>query len=149
MRTYTPKPGDIHHEWHLIDASGQTLGRMATRITRLLMGKNKAIFTPNLDTGDYVVVINAEKVHFTGTKKGTLKLYYRHSMYPGGFKSTSLDKMMEDNPTRVITLAVKGMLPHTRLGAAMFRRLKVYAGAEHPYQAQVKTKTSAPEAAKT
>ena len=138
MKTYSAKPADIKREWHLIDASGKTLGRIATQAARLLMGKHKPMFSPNLDTGDFVVVINAEKVHVTGNKIQK-KLYYRHSGYPGGLKTITLEKMMHDHPTRVIEYAVKGMVPHTRLGANMMKKLKVYAGEKHPHLGQVKT----------
>ena len=136
MKTYSTKRADIERRWHLIDASDKTLGRLATRIASLLMGKHKPIFSPNLDTGDFVVVINADKVHITGNK-AKQKLYYRHSGYPGGLKSISLEKMMQTNPTRVIEHAVNGMLPHTRLGASMKKRLKVYAGETHPHPVQM------------
>jgi len=135
MKTYSTKLSDIKREWHVIDASGKVLGRLATEVARLLMGKHKPIFTRNLDTGDYVVVINADKVHVTGNK-AKQKLYYRHSGYPGGLKSISLEKMMQTNPTRVIEHAVKGMLPHNRLGASMRKKLKVYVGDTHPHLAQ-------------
>src|SRR3972149_4757553 len=138
MKTYSARPADIERAWHLIDAADQTLGRLSTRIARLLMGKHKPIFTPSQDTGDFVVVINAEKVRFTGNK-GRQKLYYRHSGYPGGFKSISLEKMMQNFPTRAIEHAVRGMLPHTRLGARMKKRLRVYAGAAHPHESQFQT----------
>jgi large subunit ribosomal protein L13 len=138
MKTYSAKPTDIQREWHLIDASGQTLGRLATRVARLLMGKHKPMFTPNQDTGDFVVIINAEKIKVTGDKLEK-KVYYRHSGYPGGLKRVPLEKMMNDYPIRVIEHAVKGMLPHTRLGARMFKKLKVYAGEHHPHLGQVKT----------
>jgi len=137
MKTYSVKPSDIKREWHVIDASDQILGRLATQIARLLIGKHKPIFSRNLDVGDYVVVINADKVRITGNK-AKQKLYYRHSGYPGGLKSISLEKMMQTNPTRVIEHAVKGMLPHNRLGASMRRKLKVYAGDTHPHLAQKK-----------
>jgi large subunit ribosomal protein L13 len=120
-----------------MDASGKTLGRLASEVAGLLKGKHKPIYSPHLDVGDYVIVVNAAKVRVTGNKL-TQKIYYRHSQYPGGLKSTSLKRMMETYPTRVIEHAVKGMLPHNRLGAAMFKKLKVYPGAEHPHQAQVK-----------
>ncbi len=139
-KTYNTKASDIKHEWHVIDASGQTLGRLATRVATLLMGKHKPIFTRNLDTGDYVVVINAEKVRVTGNKPQQ-KLYYRHSGYPGGFKSISLEKLMPAKPALVIEHAVKGMLPHTKLGAKMMKKLRVYAGDAHPHAAQIKTGT--------
>ena len=137
MRTYSTKESDIERKWWVIDASGRTLGRLATEIAVLLRGKHKPIYSPHLDVGDFVVVINAAKIRVTGNKP-TKKIYYRHSQYPGGLKSISLERMLEKHPTRVIEYAVKGMLPHNRLGAAMFKKLKVYPGAEHPHQAQVK-----------
>ena len=137
MDTYSTKASDIKKQWHVIDASDKILGRLAVRVAILLMGKHKPIFSRNLDTGDFVVVINADKVRVTGNKLKQ-KLYYRHSGYPGGLKSTSLEKMMQTNPARVIEYAVKGMLPHNRLGARMIRKLRVYVGKNHPYQAQVK-----------
>jgi large subunit ribosomal protein L13 len=137
MKTYSTKASDIEREWHVIDASGKTLGRLASEVARLLRGKHKPIYVPHLDTGDYVIVINADKVRVTGNK-AKQKLYYRHSGYPGGLKSTSLAEMMESHPTRVIEHAVKGMLPKNPLGRAMFKKLKVYAGPNHPHQAQVK-----------
>ncbi len=136
MKTYSTKIKDIERKWHVIDASGRTLGKLATEAARLLMGKHKPTFSPNLDTGDNVVVINAEKIQVTGNKLKQ-KQYYRHSDYPGGFRSTSLEKMMQDDPTRVIEHAVRGMLPHTRLGAQMRKKLRVYAGGSHPHLAQV------------
>jgi large subunit ribosomal protein L13 len=136
LKTYSTKIKDIERKWHVIDASGRTLGKLATEAATLLMGKHKPTFSPNLDTGDNVVVINAEKVQVTGNKLKQ-KQYYRHSDYPGGFRSTSLEKMMQDNPTRVIEHAVRGMLPHTRLGAQMRKKLRVYAGDSHPHLAQV------------
>jgi large subunit ribosomal protein L13 len=137
MKTYSTKASDIERKWHVIDASGKTLGRLASEVARLLRGKHKPIYVPHLDTGDYVIVINADKVRVTGNK-AKQKLYYRHSGYPGGLKSTSLAEMMESHPTRVIEHAVKGMLPKNPLGRAMFKKLKVYAGPNHPHQAQVK-----------
>lgn len=137
MNTYSTKASDIKREWHVIDARDQILGKVATQAARLLMGKHKPMFTRNLDTGDYVVIINAEKVRFTGNK-GRQKLYYRHSGYPGGFKSVSLERMLETHPTRVIEHAVKGMLPHNRLAASMMKKLKICIGENHPYAAQVK-----------
>jgi large subunit ribosomal protein L13 len=136
LKTYSTKIKDIERKWHVMDASGRTLGKLATEAARLLMGKHKPTFSPNLDTGDNVVVINAEKIQVTGNKLKQ-KQYYRHSDYPGGFRSTSLEKMMQDNPTRVIEHAVRGMLPHTRLGAQMRKKLRVYAGDSHPHLAQV------------
>jgi large subunit ribosomal protein L13 len=135
MKTYTARPADIEREWHVIDAADKTLGRLSSQIARLLMGKHKPIFTPSQDTGDYVVVINAEQVRVTG-KKAQQKVYYRHSGYPGGLKSITLEKMMQQFPTRAIQYAVNGMIPHTRLGRQMKKRLKVYAGATHPHLAQ-------------
>lgn len=137
MKTYTAKAADIEREWHIIDATDKTLGRLSTQIARMLMGKHKPIYTPSQDTGDFVVVINAEKVRITGNK-GQQKLYYRHSGYPGGLKSISLEKTLQTHPTRVLEYAVKGMLPHTRLGNVMRKRLKVYAGDKHPHAAQFK-----------
>jgi large subunit ribosomal protein L13 len=138
MKTYTAKPADVQREWHVMDAAGQTLGRLSTQAARLLMGKHKPIFSPAADTGDFVVVINAEKVRVTG-KKAAQKLYYRHSGYPGGFKSVRLDKLMQEHPTRALEHAINGMLPHTHLGAVMRRRLRVYAGETHPHLSQIKT----------
>ena len=135
MKTYSAKPADIQRAWHSFDATDQTLGRLCTQIARLLMGKHKPMFTPNQDTGDFVVVTNAEKISVTGAKLQK-KMYHRHSGYPGGFRSVSLAEMMEKHPTRVIEHAVKGMLPRNRLGAKMLKRLKVYAGEAHPHQAQ-------------
>jgi len=135
VKTYSTKVSEIKRDWHVIDATDQVLGRLATRVARLLMGKHKPIFSRNLDVGDYVVIINAEKVRVTGDK-AKQKVYYRHSGYPGGLKSITYDKLMQDNPTRVIEHAVKGMLPHTRLGANMMKKLKVYVGDTHPHLAQ-------------
>lgn len=135
MKTYNAKPHEVEQNWLLVDAEGQTLGRMASGIATRLRGKHKAEFTPHVDTGDYVVVINAEKVRVTGNK-ATDKLYYSHSGYPGGLKSISFEKLQERSPEKVIKLAVKGMLPRTPLGRAMFKKLKVYAGTDHPHSAQ-------------
>jgi large subunit ribosomal protein L13 len=136
MKTYSVKESDVKRKWHVIDASGQTLGKLATSVARILMGKNKPIFVNNLDTGDYVVVTNATKITVTG-KKMKDKFYYRHSMYPGGLKSVSLEKMLNTHPERVIEHAVKGMLPRNKLGRAMIKKLKVYPGDSHPHKAQV------------
>ncbi len=144
MKTYSTKASDIKREWHVIDASDKILGRLATEAARLLMGKHKPTFCRHLDTGDYVVVINTDKVRVTGDK-AKQKFYHRHSGYPGGFKSTSLEKMMQTHPTRVIEHAVKGMLPHNRLGAKMMKKLKVYVGDTHPHQAQVEATSVKPE----
>jgi large subunit ribosomal protein L13 len=137
LKTYSTKASEIKREWHLIDASDKVLGRLATQIAGLLMGKHKPIFCRHLDTGDYVVVINAEKIRVTGNK-AKQKLYYRHSGYPGGLKSVSLERMMQTHPTRVIEYAVKGMLPQNRLRAKMMTRLRVHVGDVHPYQGQIK-----------
>lgn len=135
VKTYTPKPSEIERKWYLVDAEGQTLGRLASRIASVLRGKHKPTFTPNLDTGDYVVVINAEKIQVTG-RKGRDKLYYRHSRYPGGLRSLSFDEMIDRHPDRVIRLAVKGMMPRGPLGREMMSKLKIYAGENHPHSAQ-------------
>lgn len=140
MKTYTARPADIERDWHVIDAADKTLGRLSSQIARLLMGKHKPIYTPHQDTGDFVVVINAAKVRVTG-KKPRQKLYYRHSGYPGGLKSIWLEKLMQQEPTRAVEHAVNGMLPHTRLGAQMKKRLRVYAGEAHPHMSQVKSDT--------
>lgn len=135
MKTYSAKPHEVDQNWLLVDADGQTLGRMASAIATRLRGKHKAEYTPHVDTGDYVVVINAEKVKVTGNK-ATDKMYHSHSGYPGGLKSISFEKLQQRTPEKVIQLAVKGMLPRTPLGRAMFKKLKVYAGTEHPHGAQ-------------
>jgi len=137
MKTYSTKLSEIEREWHVIDASDKVLGRLATQIANLLMGKHKPIFSRHLDTGDFVVIINADKVRITGNK-AKQKLYYRHSGYPGGLKSISFEKMMQTQPTRVIEHAVRGMLPHNRLGAKMIKKLRVYTGDTHPHLAQTK-----------
>lgn len=135
MKTYTAKPDDITHTWWLIDAEGQTLGRIAASIANLLRGKHKPTFTPHIDTGDFVVVVNAEKIGFTG-KKGEQKIYYQHSGYPGGLKKTSLNKLLAEKPEQVLERAVRGMLPHNKLGRQQFTKLKVYTGPNHPHEAQ-------------
>ncbi len=135
MRTFTAKPEDIQREWFVVDAEGQTLGRLASRIAPILRGKHKPIYTPHMDCGDYVIVINAEKVRVTGRKLDQ-KIYYRHSGYPGGLKSISLRDQLAKHPERVIEAAVRGMLPKNKLGRRMFKKLKVYAGDSHPHQAQ-------------
>ncbi len=134
-RTYYAKPDEVTHDWYLVDASGQTLGRLAARIAVLLMGKHKPNYTPGVDMGDFVVVINAERIRVTGRKMEN-KIYYRHSGYPGGLKEIPLKDMLAKHPERVLQLAVKGMLPKNRLGRKMLKRLKVYAGPNHPHQAQ-------------
>lgn len=135
MKTYAVKASDIERQWWLVDASGQTLGRLATRIATLLEGKHKASYSPHIDTGDHVVVVNAAQIRVTGNKL-IQKSYFRHSNYPGGLKEESLAALLARKPELAIERAVKGMLPQNRLGRAMFRKLKVYAGAEHPHQAQ-------------
>ncbi len=135
MKTISTRPADVKHNWYVIDAAGQTLGRLATEVATRLRGKHKPEYTPHVDTGDYIVVVNAEKVRVTGRKR-TDKQYYRHSGYPGGIKQTSFETMIATHPERVIEMAVKGMLPRNPLGRAMYRKLKVYAGAEHPHTAQ-------------
>ena len=133
--TKSAKEQDIQREWYVIDAQGQTLGRLATRVATILRGKNKPLYTPHMDCGDYVIVVNAEKVHVTGQKMSQKK-YYRHSGYPGGLKEVTLRDQLQKFPNRVIEAAVRGMLPKNRLGRQMFKKLKVYAGPNHPHQAQ-------------
>jgi large subunit ribosomal protein L13 len=135
VRTYTAKPHEINREWYVVDASGQTLGRLATRIATVLRGKHKPIYTPHVDCGDFVIVINADKVHVTGRKLDQ-KFYYRHSGYPSGLKQISLRDQLDRHPDRVIRLAVRGMLPKNRLGRQMIKKLKIYAAPDHPHQAQ-------------
>ena len=137
MKTYVTKTADIERQWHVIDASDKILGRLITEVASLLMGKHKPIFSRNLDTGDFVVVINADKVRVTGNK-AKQKTYYRHSGYPGGIKSITFEKLMQTNPTKVIEHAVKGMLPHNKLGAKMYKKLRVCVGDAHPYPVQTK-----------
>ncbi len=135
MRTYTPKAGEITREWHVIDATDVVLGRLATQAATLLRGKHKATFAPHVDTGDFVIIINAEKVALTGSKLAQ-KMEYRHSGFPGGLRATSYADLLAANPRRAIEKAVKGMLPHNKLGRQQATKLKVYAGPEHPHQAQ-------------
>jgi large subunit ribosomal protein L13 len=135
MRTYTPRAQDITRAWFIVDADGQTLGRMATRIATVLRGKHKPTFTPHLDMGDHVIVINADKIVLTGSK-AEQKLYHAHSGFPGGLRSVPFATMLERRPTQVVEAAVKGMLPKNKLGRQMGTKLKVYAGAEHPHAAQ-------------
>jgi large subunit ribosomal protein L13 len=136
MMTYSVKSSDIKRGWHVLDASGKTLGRLATGAAGLLQGKGKPLYSRHLDNGDFVVVINAAKVRVTG-KKAEQKIYYRHTQYPGGLRQATFAKMIETHPTRVIEHAVRGMLPHNSQGRAMGRRLKVYAEGTHPHQAQI------------
>jgi len=135
QKTWTAKPGEIERQWYVVDAEGKTLGRLATRIADTLRGKGKAQYTPHVDTGDFVVVVNAEKIAVTG-KKLDDKMYYRHSGYPGGLRSRPLRDELERRPTEVLRKAVRGMLPRNRLGRAQLLKLKIYAGPEHPHEAQ-------------
>ena len=135
MKTFSAKPDAVKRDWYVVDADGKTLGHLATDIAHRLRGKHKAEYTPHVDTGDYIVVVNAEKVQVTG-KKATDKMYHRHTEFPGGLKSMSFEKLIDHAPERVIQSAVKGMLPRNPLGRAMFSKLKVYAGPEHPHAAQ-------------
>ena len=135
MKTYNAKPGEVAREWYLVDAEGQTLGRLATTIADTLRGKRKPQYTPHVDTGDFVIVVNAEKISVTGSKLDQ-KRYYRHSGYPGGLRSRTLREQLQRRPTEVIRTAVKGMLPKNRLARQQLTKLKVYAGSEHPHAAQ-------------
>ena len=135
MKTFSAKVGEINHDWFVVDAADKTLGRLASEIAHRLRGKHKPEYTPHMDTGDYIVVINAEKIRVTGNKTKD-KIYHSHSGYPGGIKSISFEKLIDKAPERVLQGAVKGMLPRNPLGRAMFRKLKVYAGTEHPHTAQ-------------
>lgn len=134
--TYSLRAGDIRREWHVIDASEQAIGRVATRAASLLRGKHKPAFAPHLDAGDAVIVVNADRIRITGGKEEK-KVYYRHSQYPGGLKSVTLGTLMASRPVRVVEMAVRGMLPHNRLGRQMYRHLHVYAGPDHPHAGQV------------
>lgn len=138
MRTYSPKPGDIQREWHVIDASDVVLGRLAVQTANLLRGKHKTMFAPHIDTGDFVIIVNASKVALSGDK-ATKKLAYRHSGYPGGLSSTPIGELLEKDARKAIENAVWGMLPKNRLGRQMLKKLKVYAGPEHPHTAQKAT----------
>jgi large subunit ribosomal protein L13 len=135
VRTISAREQDVQRDWYVIDAQGQTLGRLASRVATLLRGKHKPMYTPHVDCGDYVIVVNAEKIHVTGQKM-TQKKYYRHSGYPGGLKEVTLRDQLQKFPDRVIEKAVQGMLPKNRLGRRMFKKLKIYAGPDHPHQAQ-------------
>jgi large subunit ribosomal protein L13 len=135
MKTYSAKPGEITREWYLVDAEGKTLGRLATQIADTLRGKRKPQYTPHVDTGDFVIVVNAEKIHVTGNKLDQ-KRYYRHSGYPGGLRSRTLREQLDRRPTEVLRVAVKGMLPKNRLARQQITKLKIYAGPEHPHEAQ-------------
>ena len=135
MKSYMASPATIERKWYVVDATGYTLGRLASEVAKVLRGKNKAIFTPHIDTGDYVIVVNAEKIKVTG-KKLDQKIYYHHSDYVGGMKETTLREMMDKKPEKVVELAVKGMLPKGPLGRSMYTKLHVYAGPDHEHQAQ-------------
>ena len=135
MRTYSAKPSEINREWFVVDADGATLGRMSCEVAKILRGKHKPQYTPHMDTGDFVIVVNAEKIRMTGNKMDQ-KVYYHHSGYLGGLKEKPIAKVMAENPEQAVFHAVKGMLPHNKLGRAMFKKLKVYAGADHPHEAQ-------------
>ena len=135
MKTFSAKPAEVERDWYVVDAAGMTLGRLASEVARRLRGKHKPEYTPHVDTGDYIVVVNAEHVRVTGNK-GTDKMYYRHTGYPGNLRSRSFAKQQAEKPESVVELAVRGMLPRNRLGRSMLRKLKVYAGAEHRHAAQ-------------
>ena len=135
MKTFSAKPHEVERQWFVVDAQGQTLGRLATQVATILRGKHKPIYTPHVDCGDYVIVVNANQIHVTGQKLDQ-KMYYRHSGYPGGLKQVTLRRRLETHPERVIESAVRGMLPKNRLGRKMFKKLKVYAGSDHPHEAQ-------------
>ena len=135
MRTYSPKPGDIERRWHVIDATDVVLGRLASHAATLLRGKHKPIFAPHADTGDYVIIVNADKVGLTGNKRQD-KVAYRHSGYPGGLKQVGYEELLSKRPARAVQQAVKGMLPHNTLGRKVIKKLKVYAGPDHPHAAQ-------------
>jgi large subunit ribosomal protein L13 len=138
MKTYSQKASEVSRDWYVVDADGQTVGRLSTQIATLLRGKHKPTFSPNIDGGDFVVIINAEKIQLLG-KKQDQKMYYRHSNYPGGFKSVSYRRMLATHPDRILRYAVKGMLPKTRLGRRQLVKLRIYAGATHPHLAQQPT----------
>jgi large subunit ribosomal protein L13 len=133
--TYMAKPQEIERKWYVVDAAGQTLGRLASEVASILKGKHKPTYTPHVDTGDHVIIINAKEIHLTGNKLADKK-YYRHSMYPGGLKVTTAGEMLDKKPERMLELAIKGMLPKNSLGRQMFKKLHVYAGSEHQHQAQ-------------
>ncbi|MFQ5637402.1 MAG: 50S ribosomal protein L13 [bacterium] len=135
MKTFSPKPADINRKWYLVDADGQVLGRLASRVATILRGKHKAIYAPHADVGDHVVIVNAEKIKVTG-KKAKTKKYFRHTGYPGGGRFDTYSDLMTKHPERILEKAIKGMLPHNKLGRQMFKKLKVYAGENHVHQAQ-------------
>lgn len=136
MRTYTAKPKEITRKWYVVDAAGKPLGRIASQVAKILRGKNKPTYTPHMDTGDHVIIINAEKIALTGTNKPEQKVYW-HTQYPGGIKCTTYAKLLAETPEKLVTRVVKGMLPHNTLGAEMLKKLRVYAGAVHPHEAQM------------
>jgi large subunit ribosomal protein L13 len=135
VKTYSVKESEVIHDWYVVDAAGQNLGRLSSQVAAVLRGKNKPTFTPHMDTGDFVIIVNAEKIEVTG-KRADDKMYYRFSGYPGGMKSINLRGQLATHPERVLIASIKGMLPHNRLGRAMFKKLKVYAGPDHPHAAQ-------------
>jgi large subunit ribosomal protein L13 len=135
VKTYAAKAGDIERRWYIVDAEGKTLGRLASQVAHVLVGKHKPMYSPGMDVGDFVIVVNADKISVTGRKMDD-KMYYRHSGYPGGIRAFNLRDYLERNPERVLALAVRGMLPRNRLGRQMLKKLKVYAGPEHPHAAQ-------------
>ena len=141
-RTYTPRAAEVRRSWVVLDAAGRPLGRLASEVAQILRGKNKASYSPHMDVGDYVVVVNASRVGITGNNKLREKMYYRHSGYLGSLRAVSLEEMMARHPERVIEHAVRGMLPKNSLGRSMFRKLRVYAGPEHPHQGQVRKEVS-------
>ncbi len=147
FQTYTPTLETIERKWYVVDATDLNLGRLASRIAHMLYGKHKTMYAPHMDTGDYIIVLNASKITVTGTKM-TDKFYYRHSLYPGGFRQTMLKDMMSAHPERALELAVKGMLPHNRLGRQMIKKLHVYGGSAHPHSAQMPEVLDIPEAKK-
>jgi large subunit ribosomal protein L13 len=136
MRTYTARPKDIIRKWYVVDAAGKPIGRLASQVAKILRGKHKPTFTPHMDTGDFIIIINADKVILTGRNKPEQPIYH-HTMYPGGIRATTYGTMLEKTPEKLITRVVKGMLPHNTLGANMLKKLKVYTGAEHPHEAQM------------
>jgi len=135
LRTFSAKPTDIKHDWYVVDAEDVVLGRLASQIAQILRGKHKPIYTPHMDTGDFVIVINADKVRLTGTKEEK-KSYFRHTGYPGGGRTTTYKQLFEKRPEEIVRKAVKGMIPHNKLGRQIFKKLKVYAGSEHPHDSQ-------------
>ena len=144
MKTYSPRKADLQSDWHLVDASGETLGRLASRVAQLLRGKHNVRYAPHMDAGDHVVIVNADKVVVSG-KKAEDKVYYRHSGYPGGLKTVTYAQLIKQRPERVVEQAIKGMLPKTALGRAMYRKLRVYRGPRHPHAGQIRPAAPAGE----